>query len=177
MKTIRLLNYKYTGKPLNFAISAYTKLFNWNTPPYSHSEIWFPGSASDCFVDSLGFHGSCFTSTLRGKVNGTVIRPASQVLTHPSRWEFFEIPVEDTVYDQVYTKARAAALANEGYDKPACLSFFLPVRFGSGSRDICSEVTYRALCWAGIFSKPAMPSPRRQAKWLMALGYEPKQLV
>ena len=178
MKHIRVLNYKYTGKWLNWSISIWTGLFNKGTPPYSHSEIWF--HREDRFkskVDETVFTGECFTSTMRGDVNGTVLRSAYMVVKHPERWEYFEISVEDNVYDQVYTKAKTAALANEGYDKPALLSFFFPVRFGSGVKDICSEVTYRALCWAGIFKKPAMPSPRRQARWLMDLGYEIHQLA
>lgn len=166
MKTFRVLSYRAErdGHCLDDGISLWTKLFNWKTPPYSHAEIW------------LLDEDKCFTSTMRGEWNGTVIRPASEVLTHPERWDYFEIQVEVAVYNAAVQKARLAAEANKGYDKPALLSFFFPIRFGSKGKDICSEVTERFLVWCDVFDKETKPSPRRLARNLMRLGYRPIHL-
>jgi len=170
MKTIRVLEYKYTGKFLNWAISAWTGLFNWNTPRYSHSEIWWPDEFGK-FFNSTGIVGECFTSTMRGDYNGTVIRPARSVIKYAGRWDYFEIEVDDPKFKSAECWARIAAKRNKGYDKPAVMSFFLPIRFGSSSKDICSETAYSFLLQCGVFEVAKIPSPRRLAKWLMKLGY------
>ena len=117
MKTIRVAEYKYTGKPLNWAISAWTGLFNPGTPRYSHTEIWIPDE-NGLFGGYDGhlhggyegqYFGECFTSTMRGDWNGTVIRPASEVLTHSRRWDYFELEVEDVDYKEAVHLARVAA--------------------------------------------------------------------
>lgn len=185
MKTIRVAEYKYTGKPLNWAISAWTGLFNPGTPRYSHTEIWIPDE-NGLFGGYDGhlhggyegqYFGECFTSTMRGDWNGTVIRPASEVLTHSRRWDYFELEVEDVDYKEAVHLARVAAANNDGYDSPGLVSFFLPIRFGSGTKDICSEVALDFLRWCGIFTKDKMPSPRRLAAWIMQLGFKPIPLL
>ena len=182
MKTFRVLEYKYTGKPLNWIIANSTKLFNWNTGSYSHCEIWLPDEEGNFTVpyvgDSRTVTGQCFTSTMRGSVNGSVIRPACEVIKHPERWDFFEIEVEDHMYNHAISHALSAVKNNKGYDKPLIVSFFFPYRFASKGKDICSEVCMHFLNDSFVLDTTGkrVPSPRRLARWLINIGHEPKSL-
>ncbi len=169
---IRVLFYKAMrdGHIVDDGISLWTKLFNWNTPPYSHVEIWWPL----CGSFSKGF---CFTSTMRGEDNGTTVRPASEVLTHPERWDYVEILVDDDIANMAIARAREAAHNNKGYDKWALASFFGFRNAGSEGKDICSEVAYMFLVWCFVFFSKGRPSPRRLYKWLKKLGYRARPLT
>ena len=172
MASFRLLEYKNTDRWLNWSISAWTGLFNPGTPPYSHAEIYWPDE------DGNWDNGECFTSTMRGEWNGTVIRPAYEVLDHPENWDFFQFDDVDLVkFEAAKGLARIAANQNHGYDKPALLSFFLPFRFGSKKHDICSEVCERFMYHTGILPSATMPSPRRLASKVMERGYKPQPLL
>jgi hypothetical protein len=173
--SVRLLQYKNTDRWLNWAISSYTGLFNPGTPPYSHAEIWWPGKDDEGLVD--WYAGECFTSTMRGDLNGTVIRPVYEVLDHPENWDYCQFDnINPIKYQAAIGLARIAAKQNQGYDKPALLSFFFPVRFGSRKADICSETSERFLYHCGILPKATMPSPRRLARKIINSGYSFKSL-
>ena len=174
---IRVLFYKAQkdGHVVDDGISLWTKLFNWNTPPYSHVEIWWPdkdGKFTNPYVgNSATPVGECFTSTMRGEDNGTVIRPAGEVLTHPKRWDYIEITVAEE--DALTAKGLAllAAQANSGYDFFCILGFFLPFRVRSKEKNICSEAVQKFLVWCKVFPKKKIWSPRRLSKQLDKLGY------
>lgn len=169
---IRFAQYRagIDGKVLDNFISLWTGLFTWDSEPYSHSEVWWPDEYGN--FDK----GEAFTSTMRGKVNGTVIRPALEVFRHPQRWDYFEIEVEDEFAFMAIAMARMAAKNNQGYDKPAILSFFCPWRFGSEGKDICSEVAKRYAMWCNLVDNDRIESPRKWGRTLTRLGHKAKRL-
>jgi len=192
---IRVLFYKAQkdGHMVDDGISLWTKLFNWNTPPYSHVEIWWPdkidgfdkacvpgratcecsGGTTTVTMDytDTEYCGRCFTSTMRGEDNGTVLRSANEVLTHPKRWDYIEITVAEEDALTAKGLARLAAQANSGYDFFCILGFFLPFRVRSKEKNICSEAVQKFLVWCKVFPKKKIWSPRRLSKQLDKLGY------
>lgn len=150
----------------------------------SHSEIYFPDTEE------------CYTSTMRDKVNGVVIRPAEQVLDHPERWNYFDIPVSDHEYACIYTEAKMRASLGIKYGKLTIASFFLPWRINEKKADICSEEVESTI-QAGLEAIPFrqaysdtkllalslrlrklnVPSPLRLAANVKACGYELKSLA
>ena len=60
----------------NYVIVGWTKLFNWNSEPWDHSEIGFERPDGDFTV---------YSSTSRGKWNGPRMILESELLTHPER--------------------------------------------------------------------------------------------
>lgn len=172
---VRIVYYiaaKGDGQWLDDGIAFWTGIWNPGTPPFSHVEIGMP--------DKNGhfMKGEMFTSTMRGKDNGTVLRPASEVLKHPERWYITEIEVDDDLYSIARNWAAIQVVCNKGYDKATIASFFWPWRFGKKDMAICSERCYQFLCECGMFSdKTKCPSPRRLYKWMAEFGYEAKPLV
>jgi len=65
---------------------------------------------------------------MRGDLNGTVIRPASEVLKHPGRWSYMEIEVKDVLYEKAVRWAHCMARDNKGYNKRMIASFFNPFK-------------------------------------------------
>ena len=164
---------------LDNGISTWTKIFNWGTGPYSHAEIWWPDEGEfkeHAFVDDE-YIGECFTSTMRGKDNGTVIRPAREVLKHPERWDYIEREVPDDIAREAIHNARVAARNNQGYDKACIAGFFLPWRIRSKDKDICSEIAQKFLVWIKIFPKYKVWSPRRLSKRSVSKGGVIRPLV
>ena len=170
MTTIRISFYiaGFDGHLLDNAIAFFTGLGNWGTPPVSHTEVWWTD------VGKLFASGECYTSTMRGKNNGTVIRPAHEVIQNPKRWLYFELCVPDDLYERAKLHARVAVENNCGYDRWTIASFFWFKRFGKSNQEICSEVAYSFLYDCGVFTtKGLCPSPRRLCQWLMNLGLKP----
>lgn len=138
-------------------ISLWTGLFNWWTPGYSHWEGWKPGPSGnfinvDCVTSLDGiivpipfFEGTCYTSTMRGKDNGTVKRPASGVFTNPERWDFVELEVTDNSMAEATEWADERVKENIGYGKKTILRFGMPLfltkwlKLDDPKREICSE--------------------------------------
>lgn len=156
MKSIRILMYKGDHHALDNVIDNYTWFWRWlwckNCPKElrsAHAEIEFPyhGDAYECQDDAGNWLqlGDCFTSTMRDEVDGVVMRPASEVLTHPSRWNYFEIALTDSEYTQLYDYCKKRASMGIKYGKLTIASFFLPFRINEKSRDICSEAVCAAL--------------------------------
>ncbi len=189
---IRILMYKYKWKWVNFAIQAWTWVWNWRTTSYSHCEVWAPRENGGQFRsrvrcrcwegtmegDEEDYHktaywGDCWSSTMRGDYNGTVKRPASEVITHPERWDYYEIEISDGSYCAMVVFMEAACERNKGYDKPALLKFFLPFwRKSTPDKYICSEFVQAALHFIGIFDELYLWSPRRLSRKLGKLGYK-----
>ena len=173
MTSIRLLNYRAArdGHVLDDIISLWTAIFNPGTGPYSHSEIWYPsymrGSAERSYE-----YGMCYSSTMRGSEHGTCLRPASAIIKHPERWDFIEIPVEESMLAYAIRRAEGSVENNEGYDKLMLLSFAWPVRFGSASKQICSEAAQQFMFWCCIFQNIHSWSPRRLSKRTLSLGHK-----
>ena len=188
---IRLLSYKakQDGKWLDNLISMWTWLFNWNTPPYSHAEVWLPNEDGK-FSEQLGvvhqtqYLGTCYTSTMgqvRGKnsvaQSGSCKRLASKVLKHPSRWDYIDIEVNDLLYENALTWADCVVADNKGYDLKAVWSFFLPWKIHDDDKYICSEFCACFLRICGIDVPSVIPSPRRLARDFVRGGYKIRSLV
>jgi len=172
---VRVLFYKAEkdGHWLDDGISGWTKLFNWNTPPYSHVEIHWPGPEGFASpVQSTIPLGECYTSTMRGDNNGTVVRPAHEVLKNPSRWDYVKINVSGIDLEVAKGLARLAVKANSGYDFFCILGFFLPFRVRSKEKNICSEAAQNFLVWCKVFPEKKIWSPRRLSKKLTDAGYK-----
>ena len=177
---VRILFYKYKWKWVNFAIQAWTWPWNMWTKSYSHCEVWvqdgncgFEDIANNYLPQPNFYYGTCYTSTMRGDYNGTVKRPASEVLPHPDRWDYYEIEVADVFYWRMMAFMNDACQRNKGYDKPALLKFFLPFwRKSSPDKYICSEFVQEALFWGDVFSERYLWSPRRLSRKLEKLGYK-----
>ena len=184
---IRVLFYraKWDGHLLDNAISLWTKIFNWNTGPYSHAEIWIPDEHGNFTDDEFEVPktqwilGTAFTSTMRGDVNGVVKRPAAEVLKHPGRWDYIEIEVSEHDYKMILRWMEVTVAKNPGYDIRCILSFFWYRREFKSDKFICSEFCERALWWSNepeIFRKIRCPSPRRLSRWLVGKGYKIQSL-
>jgi len=175
---IRFAHYKAgrDGKWLDNAISIWSGIFNWGTGNYSHSETWWQ-NPNQSNPNLAWEDGEAFTSTTRGHLNGTVIRPAGGVFKHPERWDITEIEVGDVIGLRAIRRARCAAAMNQGYDHPAISSFFWPWRFGSTGKDICSETSKRFAMWCGIVNNDKIESPRRWSRTLTRLGHKTMPLL
>ena len=151
MKTIRIEYYlaKWDKHIVDDAISIWTGIWNWGTPPVSH-------------VEGVTDAGNMYTSTMRGEENGVVKRPIKDVIQNPDRWRVQEIILEDEDYWQMICWMNAELMTNKGYDTWTLLKFFLPFgRKSSNKKFICSEFVQEALVMAGFFSKRKLWSPRR----------------
>ena len=177
--TIRVLFKKAQrdGHPVDDAISIWTKLFNWRTGPYAHVEVCWPETNGNFQGVSGQFLGDCFTSTMRGDINGTVIRSALDILKHPERWDVCEIPVYDRYLTGAKVQAQIAATLNFGYDIKCIMGFFLPWRIRNKKKNICSEAVQTFLYWCKIFRRKQVWSPRRLSAKLIAKGYKIVPLV
>ena len=191
MKKLRILFYKTPWKLkakywLNWLISART----WSK--YSHCEAWtaeedksicWPPAFTAHFMpigslcSGLQVYGKCWTATMRGDDNGTVVRDASGVLDHPERWVYFEIEVEAERYDTCIEIMKMAVENNNGYSKWDCLKFVSPIHFPQNDKYICSEFVIWILWWAGISKVNGIVSPGYIYKMLTKMGYEAKELA
>jgi len=206
-KSIRVLLYlpkNRDGSYLDNAIDIHTWLYRWTwqkevgghiNPALrcSHAELWFPDEQGRYQYETplmvyaktnkpIKACGQCYTSTLRDKVNGVAMRPASRVLTTPARWNYFNIELTDSEYESMYNYALFQASQNIRYGKLTIASFFLPFRINEKSCDICSEAVNRALVHGlqvpshsrllTALSKIEVPSPLRLASNIFAQGYD-----
>ena len=163
-------------------ISLVTLCYNWFSPDASHVEVWLPDKEMGWKlyyrkVSSFPqYQGTCFTSTMRGDDNGTVMRPASDVLKNPSRWYYYEVECDKQVFEDAEFAAQVKCKNNKGYGKRTLLKF-VGINWPDPDRAICSEICHWFGCITGVFKgKPKVVSPRRLSKMLKKLGYEPKSL-
>ena len=120
----RLIFYKakFDGHLLDDAIAQWTRMFNGVfVPLYSHVEVWWPDENGEFtythvnmkYRNPIGdtvYLGETYTSTMRGDNNGTVIRPASDILKHPERWDYMEFEVDDEIFNMAKANARYRAI-------------------------------------------------------------------
>ncbi len=142
--------------------------FGWNRLKYnySHVEVWLPdedgrffgcghrrgGAASISSNDDetfsatvnlplyeLEYYGQCFSSTTRGKWNGVRFAPASQVLTHPDRWDYIECEVDKDGLELALELARIQV--GKAYDYKGIIpGFFWPWNIHNKNKWYCSEL-------------------------------------
>ncbi len=109
----------------------------------------------------------CFTSTMRGELNGTVIRPASEVFVRPERWMVIKMYKMDFIFNRAWSLAVVAAKYNKGYDKKCIIGFFLPWRIHDKLKNICSEAVQMFLVWCGTFVILKVWSPLRLVRKIL----------
>ena len=166
MVTIKILQYradKQDGHLLDDAISIWTKLFNWNTPPYSHSEI--------CFSDGL-----CFSSTTRErgtgkKFIGTRLENFEIVTRNKHRWDIYEKQVSPFQERIMLERAKRIG-GRKYYFFGIFLDFFLPFGWISAyvgkklGQWYCSQAVYYVLA-----GKRKRMSPRRLTNYILKNGF------
>lgn len=147
----------------------------WTRSKYSHVEIWLPNEIGK-FRGNLGrIYGTCWTSTMRGEDNGTVMRDASGVIQNPERWDYIELDV--IFVEQMMLYMEGAVNNNMGYSKWDLLKFASLYHFDDKTRNICSEFCNNALFFAMILKKFGIVSPGKLHKILTKLGHETKELA
>jgi hypothetical protein len=179
MKKIRVLFYvtpKFKWKyRINWLISL------WTRSKYSHCEIHTPDANEQFGVMWVDGHyeafGDMYTSTMRGDHNGTVKRPASEVLDKPEHWEYIEVEACDSGYAYMVHWMDDAVACNKGYSMWDLLKFASPIHFPDNNRNICSEFCNDALWYILCDWKGGIISPKKLHKKLSKLGYETKELA
>jgi len=188
MKAFRVLFYKSKigdGHWIDNAISLWTMLFNWGTKNYSHCEIWMTlvdgrfeqvnNKPSEMLARQ--WLGQCFTATMRDDIDGTVIRPAADILKHPKRWDYCQGKADDELYEKAVRWAKEKVQRNKGYGKKTILRFFMPIwlfralRLEEKDREICSENAEEFLLIVKWICKKMFRSPRRLSRKLIKKGY------
>ncbi len=197
MVKIRELWYINKTKLLNQAIAAATWPLNRDTEEVSHTEVWEPSntgyftSRTQCKYwlgtmqgDEEEYHrtsywGQCWTSTTRGKANGTVVRPASGVLDHPENWLYTEHEV--AYWD--FARARYHAIGrvdnNKGYSWRDLFRYTMPLWLLKGTgladngREICSEHVETWNVDMGVLDERLIRSPRRLCKAIVLVTGSP----
>ena len=128
-----------------------------------------------CGKDYLG---TCYTSTMRGKDNGSVKRDASEVLKHPENWDYIEVDIPDQCdYDRAIEYLVYEVANNKGYSKWDTLKFISPIHFPDNLRNICSEIVNNALWMARVFVGFGIISPGAVAKKLTKKGLKIQSLI
>ena len=157
----------------------------WTWCRFSHCELWTPVDFPPIpnqfenydFIDEVDeYLGTCYSSTLRGKSNGTRSADASLVLKHPANWIYFEIPVTDEQYALLVTVTEHDVKRNKGYAMWDILKFISPIHFPDNHRNICSEAVNNWLVVINILKGWGIVSPKKLYKKLIAAGYKPERL-
>ncbi len=185
--TLRVIAYKskVDGHLLDNIIGTSTKIKSILTGKwgelkfnYSHMELWEPNEAREfVHIDDSGnphYLGTCYTSTTRGEAKGVVKRPASEVLTHPDRWDYWEIEVDAGCWEPVKEWFREEI--GKGYDKAGAIGC---VFWNNEDPNIwfSSEIVMALLDYLGVLElvKWAI-SPRAAAAKITKKFGEPIQL-
>jgi hypothetical protein len=113
---------------------------------------------------------------MRGEDNGTVKRPACEVLKNPGRWDYIEVEMEECYHTDMLWYMEMQVSINKGYSIRDILKFVSPIHFPDNKRNICSEFVNNALCVADIFSNAGIISPKAVYKRLITKGYTVKEL-
>lgn len=191
---MRIIFYKAKwgdGSFIDNAINTWTWLIsakNREVGDYAHVEVWtanedgnyekqanayYQGGQWNYCIPNNAHMGTCWTSTMQGEDNGTVKRPASEVLKHPDRWDVCEVEVPAGYkYECGMNWMKAAVINNKGYSKWDIIRFISPIHFPDNDRNICSEFVNNALYYMGVWDKWGIVSPRRLAYKLKQAGYK-----
>ena len=147
------------GKWLDDAISIWSGLFNWGTPPYSHTEI-------------QPYDNRCFSSATRGDgFVGTRWADAAHILRHPERWDTYTFDASAHYLRECVERADEIA-GQKYFYLGVALDYFLP--FGIAGKIVgrwtkqwyCSQAVYYVLT-----GKRTRISPRRLTRWLLKNGF------
>jgi hypothetical protein len=167
--------------------------FNWiisirSLSKYSHIEIWTPdpilGFSAEYndypnpyYMTETHYLGKCWTATMRGKDNGTVVRGASEVLKHPENWDYIEIEVEDWQYNLLIEIMQYSVDNNLGYSTWDILKFVSVIHIPDNKRDICSEFTNNKLVHIEFLKGYGIVLPSTVAKKLTKKGLKIHSLI
>jgi len=186
---IREAWYVNQRKWLNRAIAAATKLPNWDTEPVSHCEVWEklperPFSWETHPETTTRCSGQCWTSTTRGKANGTVVRPAAGVLDHPENWYYTEHRVLRSKFEYAKARAQFRVDTNKGYSARDLTRYGMPLWLfdALGLDDKWQEICCGHVeTWEvdmGVLVGRLMRSPRRLCKAVvLATGSPLRRLI
>ena len=190
------------GKLVDNGIAAWTQLIHsWRLlnkeqraiilKGFSHEEIWLPDERGSfefgyfrIYHDRHYYNGTCYTSTmgqLRDKnapaSNGTVKRPASEVLKHPGRWCFAEFEIRASSYTLLEAYLKREVANNRGYGKKDIGKFFGLGFMSDPNRNICSELGNNAMITADILEGLfRVVSPLMSALLVVKAGYKIQEL-
>ncbi len=176
---VRNMFYKpkwFDGKSLDNTIDVYTRCANYVANPAgldlgfikrwkllsklscSHVEFQFPSGFGDfespsivkTVQDSKMFTSTMIMNAANGGKDGIVMRPASDILTHPDRWMFseFDVPKEGMEYSMAWCNEMVGG--NQGYDKKDIWRFFelngkKRIHDVNDGKLICSGATWAAI--------------------------------
>lgn len=157
MKPFRFLYYVGKGDRINWLIRTWTGIFEWNSIPASHEEVW-TADEEGRFIDVPGnpYLGLCWTSTTRDNWRGTCVRPASEVLKTPENWVYTEHQVPETWEQDGLAYMQYEVDNNKGYAY-IDIGKFIPVLrhfVNDPQRNICSEFCHNAKVAFGIYPGP-----------------------
>ncbi len=159
-----LVNLPYVMWREKFNPKEVWRFIKWN---YAHVEIWIPQYLSPNEPRAIDWwNGDCYTSTMRGDDDGTVVRSVRDVILDKSRWDYAELEAESTHdYKTARFWANHEVVTNTGYAKED-IKMFIPIarHFAKkNKRNICSEFTDKFMVECKNLAKHRMMSPRRQA--------------
>jgi hypothetical protein len=134
---------------------------------YAHVEIWTPSEHGYIIPRPVDWwNGNMATSTTRDEWDGTVMRPAKEVILDRSRWDYAEYMVSNDHYRYAERWAADQVLNNKGYSNEDIGKFIPAVRHfvNDPKRNICSEFCHNWMVKAQRFLEPFMViSPRKLA--------------
>jgi hypothetical protein len=159
-----LMNLPYVMWKEKFNLKEVWRFVKWC---YAHVEIWIPQHFSRHEPRPIDWwNGDCYTSTMRGDYDGTVIRPVRAVIIDKTRWDYVELEAETHKdYRKALMWAGQEVLNNEGYARMD-IGKFVPVArhfIPTSSRNICSEFCDKFMVKCKNFLKHRLMSPRKQA--------------
>ena len=180
MKRIRLCFHKpkptdYLGQGIRFWTWLVSSK-NRTVPGYDHVEIWTPnemGIFSDAEFEvpkPVWVVGTCWTSTMRGDNNGTVNRPACEIINNPLRWDVYEREITDEQYNMLMAYMELQVSINKGYSFRDIGKFFGLGFLTDAKRNICSEFSNNSLYEGDILDEGGVVSPRRLAYLITKSG-------
>lgn len=173
-ETVLVREYWYvnTKRWLNRAIA----LVTW--PPNPDTE-----AVTHCEIEDMQA-GMMYTSTTRGKANGTVVRPAAGVLDKPENWYFTVHEVDAAAFQTAKFRAQIRVDTNEGYSWRDLGRYIMPLwllkatGLADNGREICSEHVESWLVDMGVLDKRLLRSPRRLCRdTVLATGSPLRRLV
>ena len=159
-----LVNLPYVTWREKFNLKEVWRFVKWC---YAHVEIWTPHYNSPREPrHSDWWNGECWTSTMRGDDNGTVMRGVREVIRDKSRWDYVELEAETHEnFRLALTWASQEVATNTGYSKED-IKAFVPIArhfVKKNKRNICSEFTDKFMVKCRNFLEHRLMSPRRQA--------------
>ena len=175
------------GHVIDNLIDIGTWLPNLGTPGVTHCSLWEPDEYlhfTEFPTHSAGYYvGQCWTSTTRDDANGTVVRPAARVLTHPWRWLYTEHTIECVKFEHAKANAQAKVDYNVehdvGYAYRNLFRYVMPLWMLNGIKlvdpkgEICSQHIEAWEVDMEILHERLIRSPRRLLKHVVLATHVP----